>query len=88
VYAVPLVRPVIVIGELEPTAVIPPGELVTVYETVPLPLYAGSVKETTACPLPATADTPDTTPGSLPDCAPLNPKIGIFTYPVSLQAPY
>ena len=38
VYADPFANPVTVIGELAPVAVIAPGELVTIYETVPLPL--------------------------------------------------
>jgi hypothetical protein len=38
VYAVPFVKPVTVIGEDEPVAVIPPGLDVTVYVIVPRPL--------------------------------------------------
>jgi hypothetical protein len=67
VYAVPLLKPVIVKGELAPDAVNPPGELVAVYETVPLPVYAGAVKVTVACPLPAVAFTLVGVPGTRPD---------------------
>jgi hypothetical protein len=48
VYDVPLLRPVTVIGEDEPLAVMPPGLDVTTYVTVDLPPYDGVVNETTA----------------------------------------
>jgi len=58
VYAVPLVRPTIVIGLAEPVAVIFPGFEVTVYPVIVLPpLKAGAMKLTVACPFPATAET-------------------------------
>ena len=57
VYAVPFVRPVIVIGEVPPVAVIPVFE-VTVYEVIAdPPLLDGAVNETVALPFPATAET-------------------------------
>jgi hypothetical protein len=66
VYDVPPVNPVIVIGELEPAAVIPPGELVTRYEDAAgTPRSDGAVKETIACPAPAVAETLVGVPGSL-----------------------
>jgi len=54
VYPVPLLNPVIVIGEVDPVAVIPPGEDVTVYDVIAdPPLLAGAVNGIVACPLPA-----------------------------------
>ena len=56
VYAVPFSRPLTVIGEVAPLAVIPPGEDVAMYEvTGEPPLEAGGVNATVACALPATA---------------------------------
>ena len=58
VYAVPLVRPVTVIGLAVPVAVLPPGDEVTVYEVIGLPpLEAGGLKLTVACAFPAVAVT-------------------------------
>ena len=58
VYAVPFVRPVTVSGEPAPVIVSPPGPEVTVYPVIVEPPFdAGGVKETTACALPATAET-------------------------------
>jgi hypothetical protein len=51
VYAVPFVNPVTVIGLLEPVAVTPPGEDVTVYDDAP----ADAVNDTTADALPGAA---------------------------------
>jgi hypothetical protein len=66
-------------GEEFPLAVKFPGDDVAVYVTVPLlPVYAGAVKETTACPLPAVADTEVGAPGTRPDCEALEPMIGIY----------
>jgi hypothetical protein len=49
VYAVPFVKPVIVIGEEAPVAVIPPGEDVTLYPVIgEPPSLAGAVKVTDA----------------------------------------
>ena len=79
VYEVPLLNPVTVNGEELPLAVKFPGDDVAVYETVPpLPAYAGTVNETVACPFPALADTDVGTPGTLPDCEALDPRIGIL----------
>lgn len=56
VYAVPFVRPVTVIGDAVPDAVIPPGDDVTVYPVMADPPFdAGGVKVTVACALPAVA---------------------------------
>lgn len=56
VYAVPFVRPVIVMGEEEPVAVIPPGEEVTLYPVIgDPPSLAGAVKVTEAEALAAVA---------------------------------
>lgn len=80
VYEVPLLNPVTVNGEELPLAVKFPGDDVAVYETVPpLPVYAGAVKETTACALPAVAETDVGTPGTRPDCEALDPSIGIYS---------
>jgi hypothetical protein len=75
---VPLVKPVTVKGELAPDAVKPPGLDVTVYETVPLPVYAGTVNVTTAWASPAVAETLVGTPGVRPDWLALDPSIGIY----------
>ena len=57
VYAVPLVRPVTVIGEDAPVAVRPPGEEVTVYPVIAdPPVFVGAVKLSVALPLPALAE--------------------------------
>ena len=51
-----LVRPETRIGLLAPEAVIPPGELVTVYDVIAVPpVYAGAPNETLAWPSPAVA---------------------------------
>jgi hypothetical protein len=64
VYAVPLVRPIIVIGEVPPVAVKPPVFEETVYEVIgEPPLFTGGVNEMVACPFPATAVTPVGAPG-------------------------
>ena len=76
----PLLKPVTVKGELAPLAVNPPGLDVTVYETVPLPVYAGAVNDTTDCALSTVADTLVGVPGTRPDWLALDPRIGI-TYP-------
>jgi hypothetical protein len=56
VYVVPLVRPVMTIGEAPPVAVIPPTLEVTVYEVIAEPpLFTGGVNVTTASPLPPVA---------------------------------
>lgn len=56
VYAWPLVRPTIVMGDEPPVAVNPPTFEVTVYEVIAEPpLFMGGVKVTTACPLPRVA---------------------------------
>ena len=56
VYAVPLVRPVTVNGELAPVAVIPPGIDVTVYPVIgDPPVEDGGVKLTVAWALPGVA---------------------------------
>ena len=66
VYDVPFVRPVTVIGDDEPEAVIDPGDDVTVYEVIALPPFeAGAVNDTVACPLPAEADTDVGAPGTV-----------------------
>jgi hypothetical protein len=48
VYEIPLVSPVATIGLDAPVAVILPGDDVTVYVTLPLPLNVGSVNVTVA----------------------------------------
>jgi hypothetical protein len=64
VYETPLVRPVIVIGESLPLAVIPPGLEVTVYPVIAEPpVEAGAVNVTVASPLPRTAETLVGAPG-------------------------
>ena len=58
VYEVPFVRPVTIIGLVAFDAVFPPGLDITVYMvTGVLPLGAGAVKLTIACPEPGTAVT-------------------------------
>jgi hypothetical protein len=65
VYAVPLTRPVSVIGELPPVAVKPPVFELTVYEVIDEPpLFDGAVKLTVAWPFAATAETPVGAPGT------------------------
>ena len=60
----PLVSPVTVIGEVVPVAVTLPGLEVTVYCVIgEPPVLVGAVKLTTACALPATAETEVGTPG-------------------------
>jgi hypothetical protein len=51
VYAVPSVRPVIVIGLPVPVAVRPPGEAVIVYEVIDDPCPEGAVNATVASPV-------------------------------------
>ena len=52
----PLVKPVTVIGEAEPVAVMLPGVDIARYVTAPpLPVYAGAVKATVACAFPPVA---------------------------------
>jgi hypothetical protein len=64
VYAVPLTRPVIVIGDDPPVAVNPPVLEVTVYPVIAEPpVLDGGVNETVAEPFPATAVTPVGEPG-------------------------
>ena len=53
VYDVPFVRPVTVIGDVLPVAVMLPGEEVTVYPVIPPPTEG--VNDTVACALPAVA---------------------------------
>ena len=66
VYAVPLVRPVTVIGEEEPVAVRPPGEEVTVYPVIAdPPVFVGAVKLTVALPLLPLAEIPVGAPGAI-----------------------
>jgi hypothetical protein len=56
VYAVPVVNPDTVIGELAPVPVTPPGEDVTVYTVIGLPpSLAGGVKVIKALAMPAVA---------------------------------
>jgi hypothetical protein len=56
VYAVPLVKPVTVIGLTVPVAVSPPGLEVAVYPVIdPPPLLDGAVNAKVACALPAVA---------------------------------
>jgi hypothetical protein len=55
VYAVPLVKPVTVNGELDPVEVNPPGLDVAVYPVIAaLPIFDGAVKATLTVP-PETA---------------------------------
>ncbi len=66
VYAVPLARPVTVIGDAEPVPVKLPGVEVTVYEVMAEPPFeAGAVNATLACPLPAVAETAVGAPGTV-----------------------
>ncbi len=67
VYGVPFVRPVTVIGDALPLTTILPGELVTVYPVIegpPVPVNAGGVNLTVACPSPAVAATEVGAPGT------------------------
>jgi hypothetical protein len=64
VYSTPFVRPVIVIGDDEPVAVMLPGVDVTRYPVIALPpMSDGAVKETDACVSPAVAETEVGAPG-------------------------
>jgi hypothetical protein len=66
VYEVPLVKPVIVIGESLPLAVIPPVLEVTVYPVIAdPPVDAGAVNVTVASPFPRTAETLVGAPGTV-----------------------
>jgi hypothetical protein len=66
VYVVPLVRPVIVIGDEPPVAVKPPVLEVTVYPVIAEPpLLAGAENVIVAWPLLATADTLVGAPGTV-----------------------
>lgn len=64
VYAVPLVKPVTVMG-LEVPVVIKPVFAVTVYDVIGLPFETGAVKLTVALALPADAVTPIGAPGAV-----------------------
>jgi hypothetical protein len=65
VYAVPLVRPGMLIGLAVPVAVMLPGLELTVYPVIALPPFdAETVKETFAWVLPAVADTEVGEPGT------------------------
>ena len=59
VYEVPFVRPVTTIGELEPLAVMLPGDEVTVYVAPPFPVYAGTEKYTVALASPSVTEVTD-----------------------------
>jgi hypothetical protein len=62
---VPSVSPVVVSGLVDPEAMSPPGDEVTVYELIAAPpSLAGALKLTVACPSPALADTEVGGPGS------------------------
>ena len=51
-----MARPMTVIGEAAPLAMMPPGDEVAVYEVIADPPFeAGGVNATVACPLPAVA---------------------------------
>lgn len=65
VYAVPLVRPVTVIGDPLPVAVMLPGVDVTVYCVIALPPLLGALNETVACAFPAVAETLVGAPGTV-----------------------
>lgn len=52
------------IGPALPLALAPPGDAVTVYETIAAPFEAGTAKLTTAFPSPATAARPVGDPGT------------------------
>ena len=61
-----MVRPVTVIGEDVPVAVMPPGEEVTVYPVIAdPPVFVGAVKLTVALPLLPLAEIPVGAPGAL-----------------------
>jgi hypothetical protein len=62
---VPLVSPVIVIGDEPPVAVKPPVFELTVYDVIAEPPLLGAVNETVAWPLPCTAVTPVGAPGTV-----------------------
>ena len=62
----PLVRPVTVIGEDVPKAVMPSGEEVTVYRVIAdPPVFVGAVKLTVALPAPPVALMPVGVPGAV-----------------------
>ena len=66
VYATPFVKPVTVIGEDVPVAVIPPGEAVTVYPVIAdPPVFVGAVKLTVALPLLPLAEILVGAPGAI-----------------------
>ena len=61
-----MVRPVTVIGEDVPVAVMPPGEEVTVYPVIVAPpVLVGAVKLTVALPLLPLAEIPVGAPGAI-----------------------
>ena len=66
VYATPFVKPVTVIGEDVPVALIPPGEAVTVYPVIAdPPVFVGAVKLRVALPLPPLAEMVVGVPGAV-----------------------
>jgi hypothetical protein len=68
VYSVKWSRPVTVIGLPEPATLLPPGDAVTVYETIgESPEEFGGEKLTVASPRPATAVTAVGAPGGVAD---------------------
>src|SRR6187401_2214741 len=60
----PLVSPLMMMGEAAPLATMPPGDDVTVYDVTGEPFDKGGVKATPACVLPAAATTVVGAPGT------------------------
>jgi hypothetical protein len=84
VYAVPVVKPVTVIGDVVLEPAMPPGLDVAVYVTVPpLPVYAGAVNTTVTLVGPAAATAPTVGAPGLPPPPETDPIIGTLSPSVS-----
>ena len=87
VYATPFVKPVTVIGEDVPVAVIPPGEAVTVYPVLAdPPVFIGAVKLTVALPLLPVAEMLVGTPGAIGAGVTADDAVELVLVPAELVA--
>jgi hypothetical protein len=80
VYAVPVVKPFTVIGEVVEVPVIPPGEEVAIYVTVPpLPVYAGGVNSTLILVALVEVTVPTVGAPGFPPPPETDPRIGMLS---------
>ena len=87
VYAVPLVRPVTVIGDEAPVAVRPSGEEVTVYPVIAdPPVFVGAVKLTVALPLLPLAEILVGVPGTVAAGVTEDDAVEAVPVPIALVA--